>query len=444
MPHNEQQIALIQKIHDAIFGNQIDTLKQLVRQLNKEGINIDDAIYLGITPLLRAISLDQVAIINYLLRIGSDVNRATKPNKSAISFAKKIEIKKILLEHIIAKAIANYKENPTIRRLIDELDDTELFIIDPQDIEHLTNIDVYNILYCALVTEDKNLFIYFFKQFSSIAITNFSFSDHVHRAVSSNIQQLVENNEITIKPIIEQIAPDHDCMYNAILRGYHQIYPQTDIAMEVLRNGVSLYLGNADMDELIVSQLLNNVLISDLAGLPESIAIQLAGLIDLHAQGIEDANIADLIREYNLPALYREAVAIRGTWGDNIELGIISELLNVIIMIHNPNGTRITINNAQTANPQIIELEYNGAHYNVITGYIIEEPNIESISSEYAKIIPVDQSELSQNLIITKTNSTAENTISKFSYTNVQIFVCCACAVVGLAISFYNEDQSSW
>ena len=89
-----------------------------------------------------------------------------------------------------------------------------------------------------------------------------------------------------------------------------------------------------------------------------------------------DQTIRNHIETYGVVQLYIDMITQDQAWGGDVELGIMSRLLNVQIIVHRPNIAEIIIG---TNDGQRIGLDYNGNHYNLIlaTEIILDQSNAE-------------------------------------------------------------------
>lgn len=71
-----------------------------------------------------------------------------------------------------------------------------------------------------------------------------------------------------------------------------------------------------------------------------------------------------------------------GAWGGSVELGIMSEILEVQLVVHRRGGTiDPPINNTGNVAAPTVDLDYNGGHYNLILNPGMEMEHFEVVSS---------------------------------------------------------------
>ena len=72
----------------------------------------------------------------------------------------------------------------------------------------------------------------------------------------------------------------------------------------------------------------------------------------------------------------------RAAWGGAVELGIMSEILEVQLVVHRRGGTiDPPINNTGNVAAPTLDLDYNGGHYNLILNPGMEMERFEAVSS---------------------------------------------------------------
>ncbi len=82
---------------------------------------------------------------------------------------------------------------------------------------------------------------------------------------------------------------------------------------------------------------------------------------------IVDDNIRELIATGGIVGDYINMIQHNAAWGGNVELGILSRIMGVQIIVHRRNGNiDPPINNTGNLNALEVHLDYNGGHYNLI------------------------------------------------------------------------------
>lgn len=82
---------------------------------------------------------------------------------------------------------------------------------------------------------------------------------------------------------------------------------------------------------------------------------------------IVDDNIRELIATGGIVGDYINMIQLNAAWGGNVELGILSRIMGVQIIVHRRNGNiDPPINNTGNVDALEVHLDYNGGHYNLI------------------------------------------------------------------------------
>lgn len=189
------------------------------------------------------------------------------------------------------------------------------------------------------------------------------------------------------------VNPDGDCMYNSALAGIRRL-PEYEgnrmMSLAELRGRVTQIINDnigQYFDQLNI-QIFEAIRDGDLRGFRGEI---LESIKDLGEQrkalvGTDrdelDQNIRDFIAQQGVVQQYIEMIQSRAAWGGAVELGIISEILEVQLVVHRRGGTiDPPINNTGNALAPIVDLDYNGGHYNLILNPGMEMEHFGVVSS---------------------------------------------------------------
>lgn len=178
--------------------------------------------------------------------------------------------------------------------------------------------------------------------------------------------------------VLRSIPRDGNCMYNAVLQGAQEALqnqsPSQITTVSELRtrvaNEIETNYGHY-FDEL-VTQLVTIVRDEDYFGLPKSMANKLKGLNKQFRKWGREGLTADeiseklrqIIEKKGIIETYRTMISLNQTWGGNVELGIMSQILRIQIIVHR-EGNSIPINNSNIQNALTVDLEYDGSHYDL-------------------------------------------------------------------------------
>jgi len=189
------------------------------------------------------------------------------------------------------------------------------------------------------------------------------------------------------------VNPDGDCMYNSALAGIRRL-PEYEgnrmMSLAELRGRVTQIINDnigQYFDQLNI-QIFEAIRDGDLRGFRDEI---LESIKDLGEQrkalvGTDrdelDQNIRDFIAQQGVVQQYIEMIQSRAAWGGAVELGIMSEILEVQLVVHRRGGTiDPPINNTGNAIAPIVDLDYNGGHYNLILNPGMEMEHFGVVSS---------------------------------------------------------------
>jgi len=179
---------------------------------------------------------------------------------------------------------------------------------------------------------------------------------------------------------IMAIDMDGNCMFNSLLAAVRRLTSyegnrhrtleelRKEIAEEIEQNQ-ALYF------EALEVQIFENIRDGDFAGFQ---GVFRTIIQELHftrenarARGenlvIVDDNIRELIATGGIVGDYINMIQHNAAWGGNVELGILSRIMGVQIIVHRRNGNiDPPINNTGNLNALEVHLDYNGGHYNLI------------------------------------------------------------------------------
>ncbi len=431
------------KLHSAIFSNNLTVVKTIIRQLQALRIDIDTLLIQGVTPLLRSITCGHVTMVELLLKAGSDINSARKNGKDALDFAGEgTPIYQLLLLHIHLTAEISYipGEDPLIQSIARE---GNLKVI----IEFLESIEdfrspyyqrILELLYTSAVYDRDNIFIYLanniiYSKISDLDKQPLEDIDLKLHIINNKLYSLNEQHRIFFEGTILLIKNNGDCMYNAILEGYRRL-ELDDYTLEQLREAVhnSIYLNQELYIKELEAQLIANIRDADLHGFSPSMQLRLSEYVSMYQTGIEEQNILEMMRQDRIVEQYISSILMNGNWGGNVELGVISRVLGVELIIHRADGLIVRINNSGNDYAPAIHLEYNGGHYNLILDYNAHEiiPPLEDV------IISTEDIFITELL----PDSEAEITLSNKVYnSNYSMEICCLFLLI-VGISHYYND----
>lgn len=236
---------------------------------------------------------------------------------------------------------------------------------------YCTNERIIEILHMAVANNRDDVFIYFGTRipYNNIFVllgveptTSTMLEEIYNRALTLN-----EKGRIHISPIIHEIPSDGNCMYNAVITGAYN----KEITIENLRQQVFDVI-ESDLDRYVLqleSQFLELIRSGNpIFGFSDDV---LAIINDI--ANIEESLRLPAIRERDLVRLYIDTIRQDGIWGGDVELGIISQVLNIQIEVNQAGGSIIIINNTGDDNAFLVNIDQNGNHYNLILGYELRE-----------------------------------------------------------------------
>ena len=212
-------------------------------------------------------------------------------------------------------------------------------------------------------------------------------SDELRTAIGLEIQATYPDRSVVE---ILPISPDGNCMYNTIIQGIQRLplnyNGDRGITLEELRREVAARIIKAPEEatavsdsfqgyvELLELQLQASVIDQDFAGFSGRMLDNLMSL-----RGLSDEDILNGIREYSLVDQYIEMIEENQAWGGNVELGIMSRILDVQFVIHRRDAAAPHIeNHTGRENAYAIHMDYTGDHYNLIlsNSHLFIENNI--------------------------------------------------------------------
>ncbi len=175
---------------------------------------------------------------------------------------------------------------------------------------------------------------------------------------------------------IHPISEDGNCMYNAVLEGI-KILPNydgnQDITLSQLRQNIANEINQniGDYFDLLVTQIVAAIRDQDIVGFIGEVSKDIRSLIIYRCRSIDlgsnideiDQVVQNRVETQGVVQHYIDMIEQDQAWGGGVELSIMSRLLNIQIIVHRPDMEDIIVG---TNNNQIIELDYNGTHYNLI------------------------------------------------------------------------------
>ncbi len=184
------------------------------------------------------------------------------------------------------------------------------------------------------------------------------------------------------------IPGDGNCLFNSII---HSITLQNIVddpnlqTQDQLRGFVGSELAKEAYQGSISSLLINAVTAGETEGFGTDLKAKLEEAI-VHSEDA-DFSIEVFILENNLIDSYITDMMTKSVWGGDIELGIISDLLGLQIVVMTPGGdtTAAPIIVGEDANPTIV-LKHTGEHYNMYLP--IEAKTTDMVERRSDKTIP--------------------------------------------------------
>jgi len=190
---------------------------------------------------------------------------------------------------------------------------------------------------------------------------------------------------------VEPIEIDGNCMFNAALRGVSHSRYQSHVE---LREGVTDYVLErfTEYKPLIETLIVRMIMTGDLRGITNTnFRLELHELLGQRLSYTSSLNIEDAIlqgvRNKGLVEKYILLINEDGFWGSDIELGIISSILDVTFVVHR-GGREFSVGHSTTNN---VHLRFTGSHYDLLR----EIPERELTELRNDKL--VDEPELSIN-----------------------------------------------
>jgi hypothetical protein len=207
------------------------------------------------------------------------------------------------------------------------------------------------------------------------------------------------------------IPPDGNCMYNSVLEGYRRLGRDDTPDLSTLREMVYDRIINSTGGEhneythAIEQQLINLIAnfpitienLEDLAGLNLEIYNIIKPYILLYNSGTP---VLDSMRQNGAVNQYIETILTSGNWGRDVELSVMSRVLDIEIIIHGP-GAPIIVNNAENEHAPSIHLSFTGNHYNLIIHHAMNTHlfNIEEEDEDISYIFPDEEQFISDQIL---------------------------------------------
>ena len=347
----EYLVQLVSELHNAIFSGNCDSVASILIMLPGYRLHIDELVLAGVTPLLRAVSLGNIKITEILIEANSDVN-FIKNGKSILDFAREgsnTEIVKLLSDEIARREeLQKTLQKEFNKDLRDAMEFLYKAALDNEDDEFIS---------AAIDIE-------YFRIFSLLDDGNPETKTKLEK-IHQKALELVDAKELNMVPIILKIPGDGDCMYTASIAG-----ARSEENIQNLREMVATIIESdlVTYRPLLESQWLDIIRAHDTWGFSRDIVSLINSL-----EGLDEDSQLTYIRENNLVTKYISLIRQNFFWGGDVELGVISIILDIQINVHRPDGRVDGINNTGREDVPVIELSYSGRHYNLITGYRLEE-----------------------------------------------------------------------
>ena len=179
---------------------------------------------------------------------------------------------------------------------------------------------------------------------------------------------------------IMAIDMDGNCMYNSLLAAIRRLSNyegsrhrtleelRKEIAEEIKQNQVLYFealevqiFENIRDGDFVGFQGVFRTIIQELHFTRENARLRGENLV------IVDDNIRELIATGGIVGDYINMIQLNAAWGGNVELGILSRIMGVQIIVHRRNrNIDPPINNTGNVDALEVHLDYNGGHYNLI------------------------------------------------------------------------------
>jgi hypothetical protein len=330
------------QLHNAIFTNDSEAIVSILSTIAANNIHIDDLLYLGVSPLQRAAFLGKLDLVKLFVQAGSDLTYQ-KNEKTAYDYAmsNKFTVIADYLQKMQLTDSRTDSEEGDLQELLQELTEyidncqTKKFI-------DLITTSNYSRLLDLLSSDDKEIV----------------------EAVASTYDKVVElcnAGLLGFIPVLSRVPGDGNCMYASCLTAAN-----SEETIESLRQQVSLII-STDIETYrtdLEAQILDIANSSNQLGLSFTFA---SAIETLRAQ--DDRLV--YIRENHLVEQYVDQIQQDRFWGGEVELRVLSMILESRINIVRP-GLVFSINNSGNTDAPLIELYHHNneiGHYDRIIGY---------------------------------------------------------------------------
>lgn len=186
--------------------------------------------------------------------------------------------------------------------------------------------------------------------------------------IYEEVDRMVEKRVILLSPIDGCSASDGNCMYASVLAAAQKFGVGEDMTVEGVRAQVAeRIIGHLGVyRNLLESQLLDLASEDiDLGTNAEFLAL-ITAIRDI-ASDVRQA----YIQNNNLVDRYIALIRENGVWGGDVELGVMGQILDVQIDVHNIETQIVTAINNDEQHSNTIAISFAGNHYNTIEGYNI-------------------------------------------------------------------------
>lgn len=218
---------------------------------------------------------------------------------------------------------------------------------------------------------------------SYVGVTDDSVTTAPDEQKSSSAKSSATSSDIGYiepQPRIIAIDMDGNCMYNSLLAAVARLASyegNRHRTLEELRKEIAdeIKQNQAQYFEALEVQIFENIRDGDFAGFQGTLRTIIQELHftreNARVRGenlvIVDDNIRELIATGGIVGDYINMIQHNAAWGGNVELGILSRIMGVQIIVHRRNGNIDSpINNTGNADALEVHLDYNGGHYNLI------------------------------------------------------------------------------
>lgn len=340
---------LTAKLHNAIFADDRTTIEHILSTIVQHNIHIDELLYLEVAPLQRAAFLGKLDLVKLFVKVGSDLTYQ-KNGKTAYDYAISNNFHAIAeyLQKMQPAGDSTDSEEEDIQELLQQLTERIKNHKTKEFIDLIITLDYSGLL--DLLNSRKHEIV-----------------ESVDK-IRNKLVELCDAELLGFVPALGVVPGDGNCMYAACLQSSNR-----EETIKSLRQQVSLII-STDIEtyrEALESQILDIANSVNPLGLSSTFTSEIT-----HLRALDQGDRLVYIRENNLVEQYVTAINEDRFWGGEVELRVLSIILESRIDIVRP-GLMFSINNSGDDNAPIIALfHHNDAvgHYDRIIGYNLEVP----------------------------------------------------------------------